>query len=575
MFSDIKVVAIENVFPEINAGKYPAKTEINEEFEVYADIFKDGHDEVAANLLFRKQGEKKWQKTPMIFLENDRWVGKFLTQSLGLHEYTIEAYPVENKDIISTYDKILKVYADRVEARFAAWYEMWPRSQGTIPNQSATFNDMENRLPEIKDMGFNVVYLTPIHPIGKSFRKGKNNSFPAKKGEPGSTYCIGNEHGGHKAVEPSLGTLEEFRHFVDLANKMDMEIALDIALNCSFDHPYLKEHPEWFFKNPDGSIKYAENPPKKYQDVYPLNFFTTENREELWKEMESMFLFWVEQGVKTFRIDNPHTKPFLFWEWVIKEVQKKHPDVLFLSEAFTRPKVMKLLAKSGFTQSYTYFTWRNHKHELMEYLTELTQSEVKTYMRGNLFTNTPDILPEILQKGGRAAFKTRFILAATLSSVYGIYNGFELIENKAIPGKEEYLNSEKYEYKVWDWNRPGHIKDLITKVNRIRKEHKALQAYDNLKFHYADNEHIIFYGKFSKDLKDVVFVVVNLDPFNNQGSMIYMPIEELGIGHTEIYEVRDLITNQIFTFRGKENYIELDPTREPAHILTIERWLDR
>ncbi|RMD56675.1 MAG: alpha-1,4-glucan--maltose-1-phosphate maltosyltransferase, partial [Nitrospirae bacterium] len=335
------------------------------------------------------------------------------------------------------YEPPLEVIADRVKARYAAWYEMFPRSQGKISGKSATFKDCKERLPEIKDMGFDVVYLTPIHPIGVTNRKGPDNTLKAGPNDPGSPYAIGSEEGGHMDVHPELGTIEDFEDFEKTCRSMGMEVALDFAINCSPDHPYVKEHPEWFFKRPDGSIKYAENPPKKYEDIYPLNFYAPNgNWKSLWEEMKKVLLFWINKGVRIFRVDNPHTKPVPFWHWLIEELQRDYPDVIFLSEAFTRPPMMRVLAKVGFTQSYTYFTWRNFKHELIEYFTELTQSSVNEYMRGNLFPSTPDILPQYLQEGGRPAFKIRFVLAATLSSVYGIYNSYELCENRGVPGKE-------------------------------------------------------------------------------------------------------------------------------------------
>jgi starch synthase (maltosyl-transferring) len=355
-----------------------------------------------------------------------------------------------------------------------------------------------------------------------------------------------------------------------------MEVALDFAINCSPDHPYVTAHPEWFFKRPDGTIKYAENPPKKYEDIYPLNFAAPDGAwQTLWEEMRQVLLFWAKKGVRIFRVDNPHTKPIPFWEWVIAEIQKEYPDVLFLSEAFTRPPLVRVLAKAGFTQSYTYFTWRNFKHELIEYFEELCQSEVSEYLRGNLFANTPDILPKILQDGGRPAFKMRFVLAATLSSVYGIYSGFELCENTAVPGKEEYLNSEKYEYKVWDWNRPGHIKELVAKVNRIRRQNPALHLYKNLKFYRADNDNILFYGKATEDLKNKILVVVNLDPYKTHEGHIHVPLKEFGIEPGQTYRLHNLINGEIIHCDSAAVWISLNPEVEPAYIYRLERMLHK
>jgi starch synthase (maltosyl-transferring) len=372
-------------------------------------------------------------------------------------------------------------------------------------------------------------------------------------------------------VNPELGTLADFEHFVQAARSLGMEVALDFAIQCSGDHPYIKAHPEWFYRRPDGSMSYAENPPKKDQDIFPLNFYC-EDRDALWQELKSIVLFWIQHGVRIFRVDNPHTKPFHFWEWLIREVQDNYTDDIFLAEAFTRPKVLKFLAKIGFTQSYTYFTWRNFKQELTEYMTELTQSEVAEYLRGNLFTNTPDILPPILQRGGRPAFKMRFTLAATLSPLYGIYNGFELCENKAIPGTEEYLNSEKYEYKVWDWDRPGNIKDYIARINKIRRENTALQLHKNLRFYRADNENILFYGKTTPNKDNVILIAVNLDPFQTHESPIYIPLEEMGINPREEYVVDELITGTSYLWTGEVQKVSLNPQIEPAMILKISRW---
>ncbi|HLC41911.1 MAG TPA: alpha-amylase family glycosyl hydrolase, partial [Methylomirabilota bacterium] len=426
----------------------------------------------------------------------------------------------------------------------------------------------------IQAMGFDVIYLPPIHPIGRAHRKGRNNTPAATSDEPGSPWAIGNEHGGHKSVAPDLGTLEDFRRFVQAVRSRSMEVALDLAIQCSPDHPYVREHPEWFYKRPDDTIKYAENPPKKYEDIYPLNFYCPAWRA-LWDEIKSILLHWIGCGVKIFRVDNPHTKPVYFWEWLIREIQEEHPDVIFLSEAFTRPTMMKILAKVGFTQSYTYFTWRNFKQELIDYLTELTRSEMKEYFRGNLFTNTPDILPEILQQGGPPAFKMRLVLAATLSSTYGIYNGFELCENAAIPGTEEYLNSEKYEHKVWDWDRPGNIKDYITRVNQIRRDHPALALYENLTFYPAEDDNVLFYGKMTPAKNDVILVAVNLDPFAPHESVVHVPLDEIGLGEDETYEMHELITGTRSLWKGATHRIALDPAVEPAAIFEFRRWKHR
>ena len=468
-------------------------------------------------------------------------------------------------------DSELKVVVDRVEARYAAWYEMFHRSQGRIPGRSATFADCEDRLPEVRAMGFDVIYFVPIHPIGKLHRKGKNNAVVAQPGEPGSPYAIGSDEGGHKAIHPDLGTLADFRRFIRACHAQGMEVAIDFAIQCAPDHPWIKEHPEWFIFRPDGTIKYAENPPKKYQDIVNVNFYG-DHQEALWEELLAVVLFWVEQGVKIFRVDNPHTKPVPFWEWMIGEVRKKDPEVIFLAEAFTRPPMMKMLAKVGFQQSYSYFTWRHFKQEIIDYLTELTQSHVKEYMRANFFPSTPDINPPFLQTGGRPAHMIRFALAATLSSVYGMYNGYELCEATPVPGKEEFLNSEKYEYKVWDWDRPGNIKEFITKINQIRKDNPALHELENLRFYPSDDENILFYGKMTEDRSNMVFVVVNLDPFDPHVAEIEFPLEAMGMQSGQSFQVEELLTHRRHLWRSAKQGVRLDPEINPVEIYRIGAW---
>jgi len=472
------------------------------------------------------------------------------------------------------YDRELKVVVDRVRARHGAWYEIFPRSQGTIPGKGSTFQECEQRLPAIKAMGFDVLYLTPIHPIGRTNRKGKNNSLTPAPTDPGSPYAIGNELGGHDAVEPSLGTIEDFDRFERAVRAHGMELAMDFAINCSPDHPYVKDHPEWFAHRPDGTIKYAENPPKKYQDIYNVDFYC-KDWFGLWNEMKRVILFWAEHGVKIFRVDNPHTKPVAFWEWLIREVQDRYPDAIFLSEAFTKPKMMKMLAKAGYTQSYTYFTWRNFKQELTDYMVELSTSEMKEYFRPNFFTNTPDILPEVLQQGGRPAFMFRLVLAATLSPSYGIYSGYELCENRALLGKEEYLDSEKYEFKVWDWDRPGHIIDYVTTINRIRRENPALHELDNLEFYESDNDQVLFYGKSTADKLNSVLVAVNLSPFQYQEAHLRIPLAALGLKPEDSYQLHNVITDRRDLMTGDSYIVRLDPKVEPAVIFVVRRWTHR
>ncbi len=478
----------------------------------------------------------------------------------------------EQRAAWSTYPHELTVVVDRERARYGAWYEIFPRSEGTIDGQGGTFKDCEARLPIIRDMGFDVLYLTPIHPIGETNRKGRNNSLKAQPGDPGSPWAIGSRHGGHDAVEPAIGTIEDFDRLNTAVHQHGMEIALDFAINATPDHPYVTQHPDWFKQRPDGTIKYAENPPKKYEDIYGFDFYS-DAWPEIWQEMKRVFLFWVHHGVKIFRVDNPHTKPVIFWEWVIREIQREHPDVIFLAEAFTKPKMMRVLAKAGFTQSYTYFTWRNTKQEMEEYLMELTQSEMKEYFRPNFFPNTPDILPPVLQQAGRPAFKFRFFLAATLSTTYGIYNSYEICENHAIPGTEEYQDSEKYEIRHWDWDRPGNIRDYITRINHIRRENPALQSFTNLRFYESNNEHILFYGKMTPDKHNILLFAVNMDPYQLQEARLTIPIEEFGIATTTTYQLHELIQDYRHDVQGSEYIIRLDPNQEPAALFRVHTQL--
>jgi len=459
------------------------------------------------------------------------------------------------------------VMSDRPRARFGAWYEMFVRSQGSVTGRSGTLRDAELRLEDVSAMGFDVVYLAPIHPIGHTNRKGRDNDLKAGPGDPGSPWAIGNQDGGHTAIDPALGTIEDFDHFVMAAKQRGMEVAMDFAIQCSPDHPWVNEHPDWFYKRPDGTIKYAENPPKQYEDTYPINF-DTKDWKNLWRELKRVIVFWVGHGVKIFRVDNPHTKPLRFWRWLIDDIQGDHPEVIFLSEAFTRPPMMQALAKIGFTQSYTYFTWRNTKAELTDYLTELIQPEMQDYFRPNFFVNTPDILPEILQRGGQPAFKLRLILAATLSPSYGIYSGFELCENEAKPGTEEYKDSEKYQIKVRDWNRAGNIKAFIQRVNAIRRENPALHYFSNLRFYGSDNDQILFYCKRTVDRSNSILIAANLDPFHPQACTVHVPLGEFGLKNGAKFKVSDLLTGADYVW-SDTNYVRLDPNVEPAHVLRL------
>jgi starch synthase (maltosyl-transferring) len=465
------------------------------------------------------------------------------------------------------YERTLRCLVDPLRARFGAWYEMFPRSVTTDPARGGTFRDAESRLVDISAMGFDIVYLPPVHPIGGTHRKGRNNTLTAAPGDPGSPWAIGSAAGGHTAIEPGLGTIDDFDRFVRFANRLGMEVALDIAFQASPDHPWVREHPAWFRQRLDGSIKYAENPPKRYQDIYPIDFESAE-WESLWHALKDVFLFWIGHGVRIFRVDNPHTKSFRFWEWAIAELRRDHPDAIFLAEAFTRPKVMRYLAKVGFNQSYTYFTWRNSPHELREYLTELTKTELQEYMRPAFFANTPDILHEYLQKGGRPAFEVRLILAATLAASYGIYSGFELCENVPVrAGSEEYLDSEKYQIKPRDWNPADSLRELIARVNAIRRDHPALQQNATLSFYQTDNPHFLWFGKWHPAGR--VLVVANTDPHWTQQGSVQVPIWEMGIGARDRFVVEDLLDGAKYTWRGEWNFVKLDPSERVAHIFVV------
>lgn len=488
-----------------------------------------------------------------------------------LHELA-QRYPDKRHSTES--DREVKIVVEPVRARFSSWYEFFPRSTAQQPGKHGTFADCERRLPYIAEMGFNVVYLPPIHPIGRTFRKGRNNNPECQPGDHGSPWAIGSAEGGHKSILPELGTLEEFHRFVGKAKELNLSVALDIAFQAAPDHPYVCEHENWFRKRPDGTIQYAENPPKKYQDIYPFDF-ESEDWPGLWQELKSIFLYWVEQGVTIFRVDNPHTKAFPFWEWCIAEIKRDHPEVLFLSEAFTRPKIMYRLAKLGFSQSYTYFPWRNGKGELTAYLSELTQTPVREFFRANQWPNTPDILTEFLQIGGRAAFSIRLVLAATLGANYGIYGpAFEMMEHRpARQGSEEYLDSEKYEIRHWDLDRPHSLRPLIAKVNTIRNQNDALQSDWSLRFHFTENDQLICYTKESEDRSNLLLIVVNLDPHHTQSGFVSLPLSELEIPYDRGYEAEDLLTGERYLWHGPRNYVELNPSRHVAHIFKIHRHL--
>jgi len=478
----------------------------------------------------------------------------------------------------ATISKPIPLLVERELGLFSSWYEFFPRSWGNTPGKHGTLAEAARILPEIKAMGFSVVYLPPISPIGINFRKGCNNALEAGPEDPGSPWAIGSSEGGHKSVNPKLGTLDDFRAFVARANELGMEVALDIAFQCSQDHPYVKEHPQWFSWRPDGTVQYAENPPKKYQDIIPFNF-ENDDWKNLWTELKSVFEFWLETGVKIFRVDNPHTKSMEFWHWCLDAMKTEHPETLYLAEAFTRPKRMYRLAKGGFTQSYTYFTWRNARDEIREYVEDITNTEVAEYFWPNFWPNTPDILHEYIQNGKRNGSIARMILAGTLSSNWGIYGpAFELFENEPFPGKEEYNHNEKYEIKSWDWDRPGNLKRLISRFNFIRNTNPALQRTRNVIFAETDNVNIIAYVKKTPDLSNIIITVVNLDPSWTQSSWIELPLWQMGIPDRESYVVKDLFSQDLpdgecesFTWTGRRNFVSLRPGNKQAHMFLVER----
>jgi starch synthase (maltosyl-transferring) len=674
-----KRVVIEEIQPQVDCGRYPARRILGDRVEVSAAIFCDGHDHVAARVLYKADGDGQWRSAAMTALPNDMWHGSFVVDRLGPCSFTIQAwvdhfdtwtydlkkrlaaqpdpsspdparrdlppqdipvaltigallvdqatvraatageksdagqlkelsaslralakrklavydYPLsaENEALVARYPDLifattaaqeLHLWIDRERARFSSWYELFPRSASPDPYRHGTFADVELLLPEIAAMGFDILYLPPIHPIGRAFRKGPNNSTMAGPDDEGSPWAIGSEEGGHTAIHPKLGTFSDFDHLVAAVHSRGMELALDIAFQCSPDHPWVKQHPEWFLHRPDGTIQYAENPPKKYQDIYPLNFESSGWRR-LWDELRSVFQFWIDRGVRVFRVDNPHTKALPFWEWCIASLRKDTPGVIFLAEAFTRPHVMYSLAKAGFTQSYTYFTWRTGKDELRAYFEEITKPPVSDFFTPNLWPNTPDILHASLQTGGRAAFMQRLVLATTLAASYGIYGpAYELGENlPAKPGSEEYLHSEKYEVRRWNRADPHSLAPLVTRLNQIRRTNPALQSDLSLHFHEVDNPQILCYSKSalstsplsvaSSEPANIILVAVNLDPHNEQAGWIDLDLKSLGIAHHETFDVEDLLTGAHYQWHDRSNYVALRPAIMPAHIFRVTK----
>ncbi|MGR3757553.1 MAG: alpha-1,4-glucan--maltose-1-phosphate maltosyltransferase [Tranquillimonas sp.] len=632
-------MAIEAIDPEIDGGRFAAKTVEGAPFTVTADLFGDGHEAFGAAVRWRETGSKDWHEVPMRHLVNDRWTATFHFDRIGPHAFTIVAWrdvfatwrrdtrkkiaaaqnvdveieearlllrairargedaqrlkdlrsavkTVEDPAALLTSDETaalmarvgpranltplgrdLPVWVDRERAAFSAWYELFPRSAGP-EGRHGTFDDVIGRLPYVRDLGFDVLYFPPIHPIGRTNRKGRNNSLTAEPGDVGSPYAIGSDEGGMFDVHPELGTLEDFDRLVAAAAEHGLEIALDVALNASPDHPWIAEHPDWFERRPDGSIKYAENPPKKYEDIVNFRYYMDDGAPNLpfWEAIRDLFLFWAGHGVLSFRVDNPHTKPFPFWEWIIAEVRREHPGAIFLSEAFTRPKVMKRLAKLGFNQSYSYFTWRHTKAELTEYLTELTTEECRHYMRVNFFTNTPDINPVFLQTSGRPGFRTRFVLASSLAGNYGMYSGFELCEGAPLPGREEYLDSEKYEIRHRDYDAPGNIKADIRLMNRIRRQEHAFRDFTNLRFYTAHDDRVLYYGKMDRASGSYVLFHVLLDPFQPADFGFEVPLWEFGLPDDGSIQVQDLIHGNGFAWQGKSHSLSLDPHMRPYAI---------
>jgi starch synthase (maltosyl-transferring) len=637
-------VVIENLRPEIDAGRHPAKRVVGDRVEVEVDLFADGHESVAGDLLYRGPEHGEWQRAPFAALVNDRYRAHFSVGELGRYQYTVEAWadpfatwrrdlekrraaeqdvttalevgarlveaaakrsedPERNEllawarklreeaagdrvddaanepdlmelmrsapaaDTVRRHPRVLEVLVERERAAFGSWYEFFPRSCGP-GGRHGTFADCRERLEYAAAMGFDVVYLPPIHPIGRVARKAPNNDPAGGQDDVGSPWAIGAAEGGHKSVHPDLGTLDDFRDLVAQAAQLGMEVALDIAFQCAPDHPYVSSHPDWFRHRPDGTIQYAENPPKRYQDIYPLDF-ESGDYEGLWKELYGVVEFWIQQGVTIFRVDNPHTKPYRFWEWLIYRIKRRYPETVFLSEAFTRPKVMHHLAKLGFSQSYTYFTWRTGKQELIEYFEELTQGPGREYLRPNVWPNTPDILHEYLQHGGRQAFAIRLLLAATLAANYGIYGpAFELHENRALhPGSEEYLDSEKYQLRQWDVDRPDSLADLIATMNRIRHAHRVFRDDWNLRFHSIDNDALIAYSKRSG--AQVLLMVVALDPHNPHSGWLHLPLAALGLPEHDPYLAHDLLTDARYQWQGSTNFVMLDPNTQPGHVLRL------
>lgn len=668
-------VIVTKVSPCVDGGRYPAKAVVNQPVTINATIFTDGHNRLAARVIWKKTDASAWLSEPMTLLGNDLWEAQILPQETGKVYFRIEAWldrwqnyhhelyekhhagvPVrlelqegllllqeifdyaqsqdalpeserDNADVkvvsphqmprtdamslmqeslaqleqaranddinqqvhillrqpladaveileprqfLTQPQQTLIIDVERTQAGFSSWYELFPRSATPSPEIHGTFDDVIPRLPTIQAMGFDVLYFPPIHPIGERNRKGRNNNVVAGEGDPGSPYAIGSEEGGHDVVYSKLGGIEAFRRLKTAAKEHGLDIAIDFAIQCAPDHPWLREHPGWFSWRPDGSIRYAENPPKKYQDIVNVDFYAKDAQPDMWLAWRDIVLYWLSEGVSIFRVDNPHTKPLPFWEWLISDVRKRHPEAIFLSEAFTRPAMMYQLAKIGFTQSYTYFIWRDNKQELTEYLCELTQTEVKDFYRPNFFVNTPDINPYFLQTSGRPGFLIRSALAATLSGLWGVYSGFELCESAPIPRKEEYLNSEKYEIRPRDYNAPGNIVAEISQLNKIRKENPALQTHLGVQFYRCTNDNVLFFGKATNENENFLLVGVSLDPYNGQEAQLQLPTEEFGLGDNAAFDVTELMRGIDFQWYGRNQHWYFDPNEIPFAIWRLQ-----
>jgi starch synthase (maltosyl-transferring) len=591
-------IVIGNIMPRVEGGPFAARRIVGETVTVEADIFMDGHEVLGAELLWKAADERIWNRNPMTPLPNDRWQATMTPQRIGRWQFAIEAWLdelatvrramklkqeakvdisvelAEEKMLVeagvsrhfTTRSEALPLDVERPAAGFASWYELFPRSQTDDPKRHGTFADVIARLPRVRDMGFDVLYFPPIHPIGTTARKGRNNALKAAADDVGSPYAIGDAGGGYDAIHPQLGTAEDFRRLVAAAREHGLEIALDYAIQCSPDHPWLKQHPGWFKHRPDGTIKHAENPPKKYEDIVNVDFYGADAVPDLWIALRDVVLFWIGEGVKIFRVDNPHTKPLPFWQWMIADVRGRHPDVIFLAEAFTNPKMMYRLAKLGFSQSYTYFTWRNTKQELTEYLTELSTTAPVEFFRPHFFVNTPDINPYFLQGSGRAGFLIRAVLAATLSGLWGVYSGFELCEAAPLPGREEYLDSEKYEIRVRDFNAPGNIVAEITALNRVRRANPVLHSHRGVRFYHAGNDRMMVYGKMAPGQDDMILVAVTLDPHQPQETDFELPLWEWKLPDSGSLAAEDLMTGHRFTWTGKGQRLRLDPAVLPFAI---------